>query len=119
MLIGEFARAHETTKDTVRFYVERGLLTPARKGRNYWYDEQAAADFAAVRELQALGFSIATIQKLRERHLTQCGTHEQWEANRTLVAEELAAVDAELAALQDRRQRLTAVARELDERLNQ
>ncbi|MEE6716632.1 MerR family transcriptional regulator [Schleiferilactobacillus harbinensis] len=35
MLIGEFIQKHQTTKDTVRFYVQEGLLTPVRRGRNY------------------------------------------------------------------------------------
>ncbi|KFI40724.1 hypothetical protein BACT_1431 [Bifidobacterium actinocoloniiforme DSM 22766] len=34
MQIGEFAHRHQTTKDTVRFYMVAGLLQPSRAGRN-------------------------------------------------------------------------------------
>lgn len=68
MLIGEFIQKHQTTKDTVRFYVQEGLLTPVRRGRNYWYSAADESDFDQIKTLQQMGFSIAAIKQIREQH---------------------------------------------------
>ncbi|WP_179393756.1 MerR family transcriptional regulator [Lacticaseibacillus absianus] len=117
MLIGEFITAHQTTKETVRFYVQRGLMHPARRGRNYWYTAADAADFEAIRALQAMGFSIAAILEIRARHDSNCGTLAQWQANVQLVDRELKSIDEQLATLAVRQGQLRDVRAELATRI--
>jgi DNA-binding transcriptional MerR regulator len=71
MLISEFARATGLTRDTVRFYVRRGLLTPATnaKGGRHPYQSFTAADVQAakiIRSAQSLGMSLKEIAAISE-----------------------------------------------------
>lgn len=100
---GGFIQKYQTTKDNVRFYVEEGLLTPARHGRNYWYSEADGSDFEQIKALQEMGFSIAAIQQIREQHDKHCGTTEQWRFNLNLIERELAGITQQEQELANRR----------------
>jgi MerR family transcriptional regulator, copper efflux regulator len=69
MLISEFARAAGLSRDTVRFYVRRGLLKPLsghKGGSNPYHvftDEHVQAA-RAIRMAQSLGFSLREITAL-------------------------------------------------------
>lgn len=45
MKIGEFARVCNVTKDTVRYYVNIGLLIPKMQGSQMSFEEREYADF--------------------------------------------------------------------------
>jgi DNA-binding transcriptional MerR regulator len=66
MLISEFARASGLTPDTVRFYIRRGLLDPARgaKGgsaRYQLFTSEHVATARVIRLAQSLGFTLREI----------------------------------------------------------
>jgi MerR family copper efflux transcriptional regulator len=66
MLISEFARATGLTRDTVRFYVRRGLLKPlaGNKGGSNPYQvftHEHVQTARAIRMAQSLGFSLREI----------------------------------------------------------
>lgn len=113
MLIGEFTQRHHTTKDTVRFYMQERLLTPARHGRNYWYSATDESDFDQIKALQQMGFSIAAIKQIREQHENHCGTTEQWQFNLHLIDEELTEISVQERSLADRRTGLTDLKEQL------
>jgi DNA-binding transcriptional MerR regulator len=63
--VAELAELAGLSVDTVRFYQKRGLLAPpAREGRVGWYGPAHAERLARIRELQAQGFTLATIRRL-------------------------------------------------------
>ena len=69
MLISEFARATGLTRDTVRFYVRRGLLKPlaGNKGGSNPYQvftDEHVQTARAIRMAQSLGFSLREIGAL-------------------------------------------------------
>ena len=73
MLISEFCRATGLSQDTVRFYVRKGLLTPAtgRKGGSNPYQIFTAEDVAnarIIRLAQGLGFSLREISALKAEY---------------------------------------------------
>lgn len=119
MLIGEFIQKYQTTKDTVRFYVAEGLLTPARHGRNYWYSEADGSDFEQIKALQEMGFSIASIQQIREQHDKHCGTTEQWRFNLSLIDRELTGITQREEELAHRRASLEDLKSQLMTRLGE
>ncbi|WP_040536878.1 MerR family transcriptional regulator [Schleiferilactobacillus shenzhenensis] len=119
MQLAEFVAMNQTTRDTVRHYIDLGLLTPQKQGKNYAFTAADTADFAEIVELKEMGFSLAAIQSIKERHDTQCGTPTQWQANRELVEDELATIEKELQTLMVRKTKLTALRKQLDGRLQQ
>jgi MerR family transcriptional regulator, copper efflux regulator len=69
MLISEFARAAGMSRDTVRFYVRRGLLTPlaGNKGGSNPYQvftSEHVQMARTIRMAQSLGFSLREIAAL-------------------------------------------------------
>ena len=73
MLISEFAQATGLSKDTVRFYVRRGLLVPetgGKGGRNPYqiFDAEHVRDARIIRMAQSLGMSLKEIAALGREH---------------------------------------------------
>nr|BFE59760.1 MerR family transcriptional regulator [Dactylosporangium thailandense] len=67
MRIGALARAAGTTTRTLRYYEQEGLLTSDRTPTGYRdYDPAAVRRVRNVRELLALGFTIADVREFRQ-----------------------------------------------------
>ena len=64
MKIGKFAEIHEVTLDTIRFYIEKGLLVPSKKNSQYNFSEIDSNNLERIKELKELGFSLSEIQKI-------------------------------------------------------
>lgn len=106
MQMNEFVSLHRTTRDTVRHYIDCGLLTPEKKGSWYHFEEKDSADFQNITELKNLGFSIKGIQTIKARHETNCCTLTQWQENLSLIQQELSDLDKEIENLITRRSNL-------------
>ncbi len=106
MLISEFCRAAGLTQDTVRFYVRKGLLTPAtgRKGGSNPYQMFTAEDVGnarIIRLAQGLGFSLREIAALKA----------EYDAGGMTPARSRAIMCDQLARLADKAAELDAVMR--------
>lgn len=70
MLIGELVERSGLTKDTIRFYEKKGLITLGSKGRrsnNYKeYSEQVLEKLTLIRKLKDLGFTLNEIDTFLE-----------------------------------------------------
>jgi DNA-binding transcriptional MerR regulator len=64
MKIGEFAANHDITIDTIRHYMDLGLLVPEKVGGQYLFEESASKDLQNIIELKELGFSLGQIQEI-------------------------------------------------------
>ncbi|MCU6710492.1 MerR family transcriptional regulator [Paenibacillus sp. J5C_2022] len=62
MKIGKFAQAHHLTIDSVRHYMEMGLLLPDKKGGQYHFDSQCSEDVQDIVELKKYGFTLSEIR---------------------------------------------------------
>ncbi|MER7789065.1 MerR family transcriptional regulator [Streptomyces sp. NPDC097640] len=91
--IGQLARRTGLTVKTIRFYSDRGIVTPAgRSPAGYrLYDTDAVERLELVRTLRELGLDLATVRKVVDRELS---------------AAEVAAAHAEALAVQIRTLRL-------------
>jgi DNA-binding transcriptional MerR regulator len=65
--IGDLAREFGVSLRTLRFYEDRGLLTPHRKGAVRLYDEQHKTRLSMILKAKQLGFILAEIRVLIER----------------------------------------------------
>lgn len=68
--VSEFADRVGVSVDTLRFYQKRGLLPgPERVGRVGWYGDDHVTRIDQIRDLQAHGFTLATIRRLLDGEL--------------------------------------------------
>jgi DNA-binding transcriptional MerR regulator len=101
--IGDLARRTGLTVKTIRFYSDRGIVTPAgRSPAGYRrYGSDAVARLELVRTLRDLGLDLATIRKVVDRDLSLP----------EVAAAQAEALEARIHTLRLRRAVLTAVAR--------
>jgi MerR family transcriptional regulator, mercuric resistance operon regulatory protein len=107
MRISDLAQAGGVGVETVRFYQRKGLIAVPRgdapKGRHY--DEDDLRRLRYVRQAQAAGFTLAEIGELLHLHRT-----DDRPRAREMARERIAALDAQIAALQRARQSLARLA---------
>ena len=109
---GQIEAKYQVSRDTLRFYIEEGLVMPDKvAGKYQWLPEHEAA-LTNILELRALGLSVKAIKRIKELHETACGTE-----NLAVVEEELADIDRQQADLDRRRASLGALADQLRQRL--
>ncbi|WP_326570746.1 MerR family transcriptional regulator [Actinacidiphila glaucinigra] len=101
--IGDLARRTGLTVKTIRFYSDRGIVTPAARSPAGYrrYDGPALARLELVRTLRDLGLDLATIRRVVDRELSLP----------EVAAAHAAALEAQIRTLRVRRAVLTAVAR--------
>lgn len=100
MLIKAFCEATDLPRDTVRFYVRRGLLKPSigsRPGNRYQVFDAAQVERAKlIRAAQRLGFTLKQIAELGKRYdAEEVGSEAKMAVLRVQVAQ-LAAQEREL-----------------------
>ncbi|MGW3286908.1 MerR family transcriptional regulator [Streptomyces sp. NPDC001002] len=100
--IGELARRTGLTVKTIRFYSDRGIVTPADRTHTGYrrYAPEAVARLAFVRTLRELGLGLDTIRQVVDQELTLG----------EVAAEHAAALDVQISILRLRRAVLTAAA---------
>lgn len=64
MRIGEFAQANQTSIDTIRHYMDLGLIVPERQGTYFYFDERCKKDYERVVEMKDMGFSLIEIRNM-------------------------------------------------------
>ncbi|MGC5327236.1 MerR family transcriptional regulator [Brevibacillus sp. SYSU BS000544] len=63
MKIGTFAKLFHVSVDTIRYYIELGLLVPEKKGAQIQMNQSCLDDMEIIMELKQLQFSLHEIQK--------------------------------------------------------
>ncbi|CAM3867809.1 MerR family transcriptional regulator [Mesobacillus zeae] len=77
MKIGTFAKLFHVTTDTVRYYIELGLLIPDKKNTQYQMNQLCLDDMAFITELKKFYFSLLEIQQiLSYQRVTNFSDHE-------------------------------------------
>ena len=61
MKIGQFARESNVSIDTLRYYMELGLLVPCKKGGHYEFDDSCKEDLHEILQLKEIGFSLKNV----------------------------------------------------------
>ncbi|RHH69974.1 MULTISPECIES: MerR family transcriptional regulator [Vagococcus] len=112
MYIGEFIQTFETTRETVRYYIEEGLLTPTKVNGNYFFTDLDISDFKNIRELRDMGLSIRVLKQIK-KNKKDCGSKRQWEDNFQIINDELERVEKELEILAQQKKTLEAVSNQL------
>ena len=101
MYIAEFARATGLSRDTVRFYIKRGLLRPRVNGNRYQdFSGEDVERALIIRNAQALGFSLKEIAALDSEYQLNGMSLERKIA---LMQQRIDLVDAQIAKLRGMR----------------
>lgn len=101
MYIAEFSRATGLPRETVRFYIKRGLLRPKVNGNRYQsFGAEDVERALLIRNAQALGFSLKEIAAL-DAEYSQKGMTLARKIG--LMQERLQQVEAQMARLQEMR----------------
>jgi DNA-binding transcriptional MerR regulator len=93
------------TPRTLKYYEERGLVSPTRsEGRYRLYDEEDLRRFGRILRLRSLGFSLHGITEMLKRPLEAVdGTHrysnESLQQIRDAIAQQVDALDARIEAM--------------------
>ena len=86
MKIGTFAKSFHVSNDTVRYYIELGLLLPDKKNTQYQMNQSCLDDMAFIAKLKNLHFSLQEIQKiLSYQRVTNFMDHEDMDYYNTLL----------------------------------
>ena len=109
MRAGEAARRAGVNVETLRYYERRGLLPePARMpGGHRRYDEDAVRFLRAIKDTQALGFTLAEIEEYLL--VVRRGRTLPSEALRTRLAAKIDEIDARVAGLRRMRGELARI----------
>lgn len=64
MKIGQFAKKHGITHDTVRYYIDKELLVPNKKDGQYRFSEVDSKEIEKIIELKQMNFSLSDIHRI-------------------------------------------------------
>lgn len=105
--IGALADELAITTRTIRYYEERGLLTPARsEGNQRIYTRRDRGRLKLLLRAKGLGFRLDDIKRLFEiydLHPNDVGEQRQFRTLQTMIDERLAQIEAQMVALQQLR----------------
>lgn len=88
MKIGQFAKDFNVSIDTVRHYIEKGLLIPEKINTQYQMNTICLEDMALINELKLYRFSLKEIHKILSlKRLTNNGNNEDMSYFRNLLVE--------------------------------
>lgn len=115
-LAGELAKAAGVSRDTLRHYERKGVLSRPRRGANGYrrYDENALDRVLLVRRALSVGFTLDELARIlseRDKGGAPC------RKVRGLVAEKLLNVKAQIICLEDLRDELQSTLVDWDKRL--
>ncbi|MEM5386114.1 MerR family transcriptional regulator [Paraburkholderia phymatum] len=113
------------TPRTLKYYEERGLVTPSRsEGRYRLYDEDDLERFSRILRLRALGFSLAGITEMLKRPLeTAEGGRNRYSMNslqqiRDGLAQQIESLDARIESVRRELKEVQKLKSELADDLN-
>ena len=125
LTVRDAAQRLNVTPRTLKYYEERGLVTPTRsEGRYRLYDEHDLEQFARILRLRALGFSLHGITEMLKRPLESVGDGRQRYSQESLqqiadaLAQQIDTLDVRIAAVRRELKEAQAVRTELADDLD-
>jgi DNA-binding transcriptional MerR regulator len=103
--IGDLAREFGVTLRTLRFYEDRGLISPRRSGMTRLYNEKARDRLALILKGKHLGFTLTEIRAMLEAEDKDAG---ELKLGKDQVAEQIAHLERQKAEIEQAIQELRA-----------
>ncbi|HFU4459092.1 TPA: MerR family transcriptional regulator [Streptococcus suis] len=117
MKTGQVMQQYGIKRDTLRFYIEQGLLQPQLVNGNYYWNEDEINNLENILGLRQLGLSVKAIIRIKELHDTKCGSIEQLEENKQVILDEIADREKQILLLQEQKENLENLLQQIEEKL--
>ncbi|EOO19666.1 methyltransferase domain-containing protein [Bacillus cereus] len=109
MKIGKFGEINNISIDTIRHYMDLGLIIPEKKGGHYFFDEYCQKDVELILEYKWLGFSLNEIKELfLYKNLAKSINYEKDTFYQSLFKLKYEKIEQEIQILEERRDKLKA-----------
>lgn len=107
MRIGKFAEKNNVSIDTIRHYMDLGLIIPEKKGGQYYFDEICEKDFLDIKYFKQMGFKLSDIKKIFIfKKLGNLTNYQKDEYYKTIFLNKFETVEKEINELQAIKERL-------------
>ncbi|MFD6510459.1 methyltransferase domain-containing protein [Bacillus sp. NPDC060175] len=107
MKIGKFGEKNNLSIDTIRHYMDLGLIIPEKKGGHYFFDEYCQKDIELILEYKWLGFSLNEIKELfLYKSLAKSMNYEKDTFYQSLFKLKYEKVKQEIKSLKERKDKL-------------
>ncbi|WP_026476601.1 MerR family transcriptional regulator [Alkaliphilus transvaalensis] len=117
MRIGAFAKHNRVSIDTIRHYMELGLILPQKHGGQYTFEERCQIDLDNVIELKNMGFSLNEIKTIfKFKRLGKLTPYQKDDYYRALYIDKHEELKEEIAILKDQKEKLEIKINELSEK---
>lgn len=118
--IGRFAEENGISIDTVRHYMDFGLIIPEKHGGQYYFDEGCKSDLEEIFNLKGLGFSLKEIKSIFTfRRLGKLTPYQEDEYYRDIFISKERYIREQIHELTDIKKNLEKKIMELSERKNE
>lgn len=114
MRIGQFAQKNKISIDTVRHYMELGLIIVEKKGGQYFFDKRCQQDLEEIFTLKNMGFTLHEIKSIFiYRRLSKSTPYQENEYYKSFFTEKYLKIEKEIDKLINTKERLKIKIQEL------
>jgi DNA-binding transcriptional MerR regulator/ubiquinone/menaquinone biosynthesis C-methylase UbiE len=119
MRIGKFGKVNELSIDTIRHYMDLGLIVPEKQGGHYFFDERCQNDLELILEFKGMGFSLTEIKMIfHYRNFGKITDYEEDTYYRSLFLDKYEKLDQEISNLVDMKDKLKLKLNQLSAKSN-
>jgi DNA-binding transcriptional MerR regulator/SAM-dependent methyltransferase len=98
--IGQFAKSNDVSVDTIRHYMDLGLIVPEKRGGQYSFDDRCLKDLELILEFKSMDFQLNEIKMFfLYKNFGQLTNYEEDPYYQSLFKEKLNKIDKEISEL--------------------